>query len=596
MPRAAAARGCASVPTVRTTLLAGLALAACAPTPATAPARPPAPATSTVAAKLVASPPRFAPPPPGERVLVLWTASVQGYVEPCGCTADPLGGVARLAAAVGEARAAYGARVLLLDGGDLLFERAGDSGAADRCQAEARADVLVGTLGRLGLAATIVGPLDDVRGPAFRDARLAHAGIPTVGVGLPRALEGGARATPRLLVDAGGVPVGVTGFALERAEDAPAVRAALAHEVQALLAEGARAVVALAQAPRALARQVAHGLPGLDAVLQGRAPGELPLAPEALRLQAGDQAGVGPVLLAAGMQAQHLGALELVLDGRAPGAVLALDDSAERDRERRHLLEVKVASLERAIAHEPDPARRAFLSERRADVQRELHALRARADAHQAPPGPHLRAWSLPLPRGSAEEPTAAAALASYQASVPALVARCEADAPCPTAPEGSASYVGVTACKACHAAAVAFWSTQAVARPGKDAQGRVVQRTLSHARAWETLVADGKEKDRSCVPCHAVGFGEPGGPCKTTDVAAGGFSGVQCESCHGPGSAHVATAAKELIVRAPTEARCRACHVVPHIATSESFVFDERRRLILGPGHGLPLVTEPAP
>ncbi|MCC7074727.1 MAG: hypothetical protein IT383_25685 [Deltaproteobacteria bacterium] len=576
---------------MRTPLLASIALAACAPTPVSAPSRPVAHAPPTTAAA-PATPARFTPPPPGERVLVLWTASVQGYVEPCGCTADPLGGVARLAAAVHEARAAYGARLVLLDGGDLLFERAGDSGAADRCQAEARADLLVGTLGRLGLAATTLGPLDEVRGPAFRDARLARAGIPTVGVGLPRALGDGARTSTRMLVDAGGVPVGVTGFTVERAAEVPTARAALAQEVQALVREGARAVVALAQAPRALTRDLTRGLPGLDAVLQGRAPGELPMAPEALR----DEDGVGPVLLAAGMQAQHLGALELVLEGRAPGAVLALDDGAERVRARRHLLEVKAASLRSAIGSEPDPARRAFLDVRRATVQRELDELEARAADHASPAGPHLRAWSLPLPRGSAEEATAQAALAAYQASVPALVARCEAEAPCPEVAPGSARYVGVAACAACHAAALAFWSSQAVVRPSKDAQGNVVQRTVGHARAWDTLVAEGKDKDRSCVPCHAVGFGEPGGPCKTTDVVPGGFGGVQCESCHGPGSAHVATALKEHIVRAPTEARCRACHVVPHIATSESFVFEDRRRLILGPGHGLPLGMERAP
>ena len=84
---------------MRAMFLAWLACAAlaCAPTPAAAPAAhnraPPAmpaptllpAATTTPTAPLTAEhAPRFAPAPPGERALVLWTASVQGYVEPCG--------------------------------------------------------------------------------------------------------------------------------------------------------------------------------------------------------------------------------------------------------------------------------------------------------------------------------------------------------------------------------------------------------------------------------------------------------------------------------------------------------------------------------
>lgn len=531
--------------------------------------------------------PRFARAPAGERVLVLWTASVQGYVEPCGCTADPLGGVARLAAAVQEARQAWGGRVLFVDGGDLLFEHAGDAAPADRCQAEARADLLVDSYGRAGLAATTLGPLDEVRGAAFRDQRLARAGIPTVGVGERRAAGSGARDAPRLLLDVAGVKVGLSAFRVDDAARVPAVRAALSTQVQALLAEGARAVVVLAQAPRELTRAVTRGLPGLDAVLQGRAPGEQPVDAERLE---------GPVLLAAGMQAQHLGVLELVLDGRAAGAPLPLDDRAAVDDARRRLLELKERALGEEIGRTGDAPRRAFLEERRAAVAAELALLRARAAAGPAPfEGPHLRASTLPLPRGSAEEPTAAAALAAYRAAVPTLVERCEAEAPCPSLPEGAPRYVGVNVCRACHASAVDFWVEQWVAKPGKDEAGRPVQRRLGHAQAWQTLVDAGKEKDRSCVPCHAVGFGEPGGPCRTADVVKGGLEGVQCESCHGPGSAHAALGTREGIVRSPDEARCRSCHKVPHIETSASFVFEERRRLVVGRGHGLPLSTPEA-
>jgi hypothetical protein len=119
-------------------------------------------------------PSSFSTAPAGKRLLLLTTANVQGYVEPCGCTGDPLGGVARLAAVISDARAAYGERVLFVDGGNLLFEKPDDNAAVDRCQAEARTELLVSTYARLGLAATARGPLDDVRGAAFYDDVLAR--------------------------------------------------------------------------------------------------------------------------------------------------------------------------------------------------------------------------------------------------------------------------------------------------------------------------------------------------------------------------------------------------------------------------------------
>ena len=50
----------------------------------------------------------------GRKQLTLITsASVQGYVEPCGCTGDPKGGIARLAGLVDEANETFTTNDLL---------------------------------------------------------------------------------------------------------------------------------------------------------------------------------------------------------------------------------------------------------------------------------------------------------------------------------------------------------------------------------------------------------------------------------------------------------------------------------------------------
>lgn len=516
-------------------------------------------------------------------MVVLYTASVQGYVEPCGCTAEPLGGIARFSAAVEDARAAYGERVVVLDAGDLLFEKLDDARPADLCQAEARVDLLLDAVRHNGLVATVLGPLDDVLGAAFRDGRLAARDIVTLSLGGTRALEAGARQERSVLHDAGGVKVGVVGF---RADDAAAVdvqRAALVAEVAQLVARGAQTVVALAQAPRELTRRIVTDVPGLDVVILGRAPGEVPVAPERIG---------GVTLVAAGQQAQHVGVLELVLDGRRAGEALALDDRAAEAARRAKVLDVRVTELRAQVTAAPAGERRDFFVARLAAAEGERAALTV--DAQAPPRGPHIVARAIPLSRLVRAEPRAAARLAAYDAAIPALVARCEATVTCADVAPGTARYVGAATCKGCHAGAWSFWQAQHVIVPGRNAQGSVVDRRLSHATAWDTLVRDGKQSDRSCVVCHSSGFELPGGPCKTSEIVERGLSGVQCESCHGPGSMHASTTDKAHIVRAPAESTCRGCHQVPHIETTASFIFDEKLKLILGPGHGAPAASAP--
>ena len=530
-------------------------------------------ASPTTGAALNVAPqaqPLFAPQAPGKRLVVLFTASVEGYVEPCGCTADPLGGVARLAAAVDDARRAYGDRVVFVDAGDLLFEEQ-DVDAADQCQDDARAKLLLATYARKGLAATTLGAKDDARGPAWRDQRVAAAGLFTVGAHRP--LGAGAQGARFRVVDAGPSKVAIVAV---RADSSDAIDDAARRLRDDVAAAGAvDVVVALVQAPRGIAKRVLQGS-GVDAALLGRDPGEAPAAPE----RVDDRT----ILYAAGEQSQYVGVLEIDLDGRAPGAPLALDDRAAELARRGKVLDARVKEYEAQLTELPDGERKQFLAQRLDAARQERADLAAQAAAPRAA-GPGVVFRAIPLPRGMVEEATAAAGLAAYESSVPTLVASCEKDLVCPPPPQGAATFVGAASCKECHAAAYAFWQQQHVTLPAVDDDGKPITRRLSHAKAFDTLVADKKDKDRTCVPCHVVGFGLPGGVCKTSDAAK--LPGVQCESCHGPGSLHVSSAGVGPIARDAPEATCRGCHKVPHIPSTESFRYDEKLKLILSQDHG---------
>ena len=85
-----------------------------------------------------------------------------------------------------------------------------------------------------------------------------------------------------------------------------------------------------------------------------------------------------------------------------------------------------------------------------------------------------------------------------------------------------TATFAGSESCAKCHPGADKTW------------------RETGHARAFSTLVKHGADADPDCIACHTVGFGTQGG--YRREFAATKLTDVGCESCHGPGSRHVAS------------------------------------------------------
>ena len=110
---------------------------------------------------------------------------------------------------------------------------------------------------------------------------------------------------------------------------------------------------------------------------------------------------------------------------------------------------------------------------------------------------------------------------------------------------KATATYAGTQSCATCHATAAKTW------------QGS------GHARAFATLIDLKADADPNCIACHTVGFGTPSGYRREFGEAK--LTDVGCESCHGPGSQHVAQRSAGAEVTAkfhPVGAGdCRKCH-----------------------------------
>jgi cytochrome c554/c'-like protein len=483
----------------------------------------------------------------GDRKLtIFYTAEIHGTLEPCGCTSDPLGDIARYAMLVREA-AAKGGAVLVLDAGGLSYPESGTkkSQATDAM----RARFLAAELGKLGPFAAGLAETDLRGGPA-------DVAPPRLAVNLPPSPA----LTPSVVKTLGGIKVGVFGVADPelaaklggKGEDPVA---AGRREVARLRQAGAELVVALAPVDKPVARRLARDA-GADLVVLGRQVRQ--------GLTRAEPSGQG-FIVASADEIQRVGRIDVVWRGKGP---LVDAGGPEATALRRVEIEQAVARLDaelKAWATAGSGGDPAFIAAK----QREREGLigeRGRLDTPWAAPtsGSYFTNRLVPLRRSLPRDPKIATAMRSLDSRIGAANRRGAAPPP-PPEPDRP-SYVGDAKCVGCHKTAFAFW-----------------KKTV-HAGAWRTLVEGNKQDDDRCVSCHVTGYGEVGG---TSLGHTNRLRDVQCEVCHGPGSKHVAEEGLEepLAVRKQTPAStCTACHNEHH---SDTFQYEAYLRDILGPGHG---------
>jgi len=99
--------------------------------------------------------------------------------------------------------------------------------------------------------------------------------------------------------------------------------------------------------------------------------------------------------------------------------------------------------------------------------------------------------------------------------------------------------FLGEKNCRRCHEAEYQMYSSQ------------------DHARAFATLTKNQRDSSPECLPCHVVGYGQPGG--FATKQATPDLVNVQCENCHGMGTQHPDHGAVNAAVVGPDV--CLSCH-----------------------------------
>lgn len=474
--------------------------------------------------------PAPAPQVAEEHATLLFTADIWGQLEPCGCSADMRGGLDRAATYVQDVRAA--GPTLLVDAGDAYFD-ATKYDARDEPQARRRAAAVAQSLAAMGV---------DAKARFERDVVFPVEGLPP-----DRYLAG-----PRVL-HAGGLAVGIVPVDAMTGDAA----AALASGVQAARRQGAEVVAAIVHAPRqqVLALAPAAAQAGADFVV-GSHIDTLAEGEEARMVQAGV-----PVFFT---QARGQSLLEVDVVRRGEGPLQLAGNPAERERELEGLTE-RIRSYHQRIDALEDGADRAPFTQKLDELKARRSALAA-APVERPATG-NVLAWRfVPVTEDRKPDPAVQQVLAAYDRDVAeANLAYAKAHPQaCPAPAKGEASFVGGQACAGCHAAADAFWKSTA------------------HAHAYATLEKAAKQYDLSCVGCHVTGWEKPGGACDVAQVA--GRTNVTCESCHGPGSLHVAAPTKARLPAQVGENTCRGCHTPEN---STAFDYATYRPKIVGPGHG---------
>jgi len=496
---------------------------------------------------------------PGHTFSLIALAEMRGQIGPCGCTSDPLGDLSRTVQLADTIR---GTRrpVLVVDAGSLLYSKSPVPPHL-AAQEELKADLLAKTYTtKLGVGAIGLGPMDLATGAdKLRFPR--HA----INVG-PDAKV--ATKAPEVL-EIGASKVGVFGVIAADAITGIAVTDPIAagkKAVSDLRAKGAQVVVALVQASsKKDAVALIRAIGGIDLSIGGL--GAQAPEPERVEIEP-TQVGDGWLIIP-GNRGQVVSRIDVTTrPGTAP-LVDAIGESAAASKIA--TIDAQLTALDADLvkfATDPD-ADKAFVAQKKA----ERIALAKDRDRLKASPlvapatGSYFTLDQVRINKKLACNADVQNDVTAYYRAAGEVNVKAAAGRAVTPPGKGEAGYVGTAACEDCHSDAVDFW------------------KTTRHAQAWKTLEERGQQFDFDCISCHVTGWEKPGGANLGHNET---LRDVQCETCHGPGSIHVAKGGEErppTVWRMPPEKMCATqCHTKDH---SDTFDLTPYLRDVTGKGHG---------
>jgi hypothetical protein len=471
-------------------------------------------------------------------VRIALVTDLKGYLEPCGCTSDPLGGIDRLAAQIRALREGP-VPVLFLIAGDTFFDTATiEPVRVD--QATRNAKTLAGILDDLDVTAVLPGPSDRAQPSETLDALKAATDFPWL------AMQGDVEL---MRVKAGDLRLAVVGVRPGADPNAVKPRVASAEADSEL-------TIALVDGSRRDASRIG-AINGVDLLIQGGLDEDDPVPPR--------EAGRA-WLLHASRQGQGLTVVD-VYQKKNGEAFVDRSDWSRAERARR--LDAQLSDLgEKIVAWEKsgdvDAADLDVQRARLAALQQERLALDGPAPSTN---GNALDVTWIPLPKKAPKDSAVESLMRKHDKVVNDANRIAFANLkPPPLGPDDTA-YVGSAACSGCHQPAYAWWSTHA------------------HGHAYRTLQERNKEYNLDCVGCHVTGYEQPGGSTVTHNLNLA-LVNVGCESCHGPGAAHAKNPEEVGILRDTPASTCAQCHNTEH---SDLFDYESYKKTLVVPGHGLP-------
>ena len=345
------------------------------PAPASPPPALPSPTLPPVApvASLPVAPEPEPPPPGAQRVALVYTTNVRGQYERWGRPAHKLGGLARHASLITALRKS-GTPLLQVDAGDLMLPPRGQVAFldGDPPEQERRAELMLRTYARIGVAAVVPGEIDLSLGipkltELARKVKLSLVCSNLLGADAMPVFE--SAKVVSVGSGAGKTRIGVFGLLEPPAEDTARLRAAgftftplgaaARAAVTALRAQGAQVIVGLFHLAGGAAQAVAvtAEAPGVDVVVLGHEGlvTDKPLGSRDVRLvEAGlDGKVVGQLDLHVTADARHFGdnriyALDRTLVDDAAVAALVQGHGRETGKRaetgRLHAVDIRLAN------------------------------------------------------------------------------------------------------------------------------------------------------------------------------------------------------------------------------------------------------------